>query len=72
MLIKSIVKSEFIKNPSKYIKWTENSNELIITHKNIPNLILTKIKQQSIKQLQGKYDVKVYGDINEHVFAMTE
>ena len=56
MLIKSIVKSEFIKNPSKYIKWTENSNELIITHKNIPNLILTKIKQQSIKQLQGKYD----------------
>ena len=65
---KSIGKREFIQHTSKYIKYVEeNGCDLVITHQNVPDLMLTKIKQRSIKDLQGSYEVNVHGDINEHV-----
>jgi len=66
--VKSIGKREFIQHTSKYIKWVEEQgSELIITHQNRPDLVLTKIKPKLFKDLRGSVSVKVHGDINEHV-----
>lgn len=65
---KIIGKREFIQHTSKYIKFVEETNEeLIITHHNKPELILTKIKLKSFADMRGLIDIKVHGDINEHV-----
>jgi hypothetical protein len=61
-------KREFIQHTSKYLKWaSEQNTELIITHQNKPDLILTKIKSKSIKDMAGFAKIKVIGDINDTV-----
>ncbi len=63
---KQVEKREFLQNTSKYICWVEDhGNKLIITHKHQPNLILSKIKSNSVKDLRGTIHIKVHGDINE-------
>jgi prevent-host-death family protein len=65
---KSIGKREFIQHTSKYLKWVEeHGNELVITHHNRPDMVLTKIKPKSLKDLRGLVEIKIHGDINEHV-----
>lgn len=65
---KAVGKREFIQHTSKYIKWVEeHDSELVITHQNRPDLILTKIKLKTLKDLRGSVNIKVYGDINEPV-----
>lgn len=65
---KTIGKREFIQHTSKYIKWVEeHGSELVITHQNRPDLVLSKIKLKSLKDLSGSVDIKVHGDMNEHV-----
>jgi hypothetical protein len=67
-LPKIIGKREFIQHTSKYIKWVEEYGaDLVITHHNRPDLVLTKIKQKTLKDLRGLVAVKVHGDINEPV-----
>jgi hypothetical protein len=67
--IKSVGKREFIQHTSKYLKWVEeHDKELIVTHQNEPDLIITKIKKKSFRDLRGFADIKIHGDINEHVF----
>jgi antitoxin (DNA-binding transcriptional repressor) of toxin-antitoxin stability system len=67
-LSKTIGKREFIQHTSKYIKWVEESgNELVITHQNRPDLILAKFKPKTLKDLRGSVEIKVHGDINEHI-----
>lgn len=66
--IKKIGKREFIQYTSKYINWVEKQgSQLVITHQNQPDLLLTKIKVKSLKDMRGVVDIKVYGDINESV-----
>lgn len=61
-------KREFIQHTSKYIKWVEeHGSQLVITHHHHPELVLTKIKSKSLKELRGTVSVKVHGDINEPV-----
>lgn len=61
-------KREFIQHTSRYIKWVEEEDkELIITHQNKPDLVLSKIKLKSFKELRGSIEIKIHGDINEHV-----
>ena len=65
---KTVGKREFIQHTSKYIKWIEeHDSQLIITHHNHPELVLTKIKSRSIKELRGSASVKIDGDINEPI-----
>lgn len=65
---KQIGKREFIQNTSKYIRWVEDhGSELIITHRHQPDLVLSKIKPNSVKGLRGAIHIKVHGDINEPV-----
>ena len=64
---KMIGKREFIQHTSKYLKWVEEGDELIITHQNKPDLVLTKIKAKSFEQMRGFAEIKIHGDINEHV-----
>lgn len=65
---KMVGKREFIQHTSKYIKWVEEENQsLIITHQNKPDLMITKIKVKSLKELRGFAGIKVHGDVNEHV-----
>lgn len=65
---KTIGKREFIQHTSKYIKWVEEHNsQLVITHHNHPELILSKIKLKSLKDLRGSITVKIQGDVNEPV-----
>jgi len=65
---KMIGKREFIQNTSRYLKWVEEEDkELIITHQNRPDLILTKIKHKSFKTLRGYAEIKVLDDINASV-----
>lgn len=66
--IKTIGKREFIQHTSKYIKWVEeHGNELVITHQNRPDLVLTKIKIKTLQDMRGSVVIKIHGDINEHV-----
>jgi carbamate kinase len=66
--LKMVGKREFIQHTSKYLKWVEEQDkELIITHQNKPDIMLTKIKVKSLKDMQGFADIKVHGDINEPV-----
>ncbi len=66
--IKTIGKREFIQHTSKYIKWVEeHGNELVITHQNRPDLVLTKIKIKTLQDMRGSVVIKIQGDINEHV-----
>jgi len=66
--LKTVGKRDFIQHTSKYIKWVEeNSAQLVITHHNHPELVLTKIKLKSIKDLRGSVIIKIHGDINEPV-----
>lgn len=65
--IKTVGKREFIQHTSKYLKLVEGQGtELIITHQNQPDLLITKIKVKTLKDLRG-LTVKVHGDINEPV-----
>ncbi len=65
--IKTVGKREFIQHTSKYLKLVEKrGGELIITHQNEPDLLLTKITHKSLKDLRG-LTVKVHGDLNEPV-----
>lgn len=65
---KIVGKREFIQHTSKYIKWVEeHGSQLVITHHNHPELVLSKIKFGSLKELRGSVSVKVHGDINEPV-----
>ena len=65
--IKSVGKREFIHHTSKYLNWVEEGKELIITHQNHPDLILSKIKPKSFKSLAGFCKINIISDINEHV-----
>jgi antitoxin (DNA-binding transcriptional repressor) of toxin-antitoxin stability system len=66
--LKNIGKREFIQHTSKYISWVaEQGNTLIITHHNRPDLILSKIKNQTIQNLSGSVKVKIHGNINDPV-----
>ena len=65
---KKVCKREFIQHTIKYLKWVEEQNEeLIITHHNEPDLVIMKIKQKSFEDLRGFTEIKIHGDINEHV-----
>lgn len=65
---KMIGKREFVQHTSKYLKWVEEHNQdLVITHRNKPDLVIVKIKHKTFKDLQGITTVKVHGDINAHV-----
>lgn len=60
-------KREFIQHTSKYLKLVEKrGGELVITHQNEPDLLLTKISHKSLNDLRGLI-IKVHGDINEPV-----
>ena len=66
--LKTIGKREFIQHTSKYIKLVEEQgHEIVITHHNRPDLVLSKIKLKSFQDLRGSVQVKVHGDINEPV-----
>jgi carbamate kinase len=66
--IKTIGKREFIQHTSKYIKLVEEQGqELVITHHNRPDLVLSKIKLKSLHDLRGSVTVKIHGDINESI-----
>jgi len=67
MSIKKVGKREFIQHTSTYLKWVDNKNQLIITHQNKPALIIIKIKPKAFSDLKGLTDIKVEGDMNEHV-----
>lgn len=65
---KMVGKREFIQHTSKYLKWVEEQDkELIITHHNEPDLVITKIKQKSFEDMRGFAKLKIHNDINEHV-----
>jgi len=65
---KTIGKREFIQHTSKYIKLVEElGHEIVITHHNRPDLVLSKIKSSSFHDLRGSINVKIHGDINEPV-----
>jgi hypothetical protein len=65
---KTVGKREFIQHTSKYLKLVEEQGEeLIITHQNKPDLILSKIKKKTFIELQGLTEIKVHGDINEPI-----
>jgi antitoxin (DNA-binding transcriptional repressor) of toxin-antitoxin stability system len=65
---KTIGKRDFIQHTSKYIKWVEeHGTDLVITHHNRPDLILSKIKPKSLKDLRGIVTIKIHGDVNESV-----
>ena len=65
---KHIGKREFIQHTSKYIKWVEEQgHEIVITHHNRPDLILSKIKLKSLHDLRGSVQVIIHGDINEPI-----
>lgn len=67
-LTKKIGKREFIQHTSKYLKWVEEHGvQLVITHHHHPDFVLMKIKLKSLKDLRGLANVKIHGDINEHV-----
>jgi hypothetical protein len=63
---KMISKREFVQHTSKYLQ-EEHNQDLVITHRNKPNLIIAKIKHKTFKDLQGITEVKIYGDINAHI-----
>ncbi|HLB42740.1 MAG TPA: hypothetical protein VJN02_07845 [Gammaproteobacteria bacterium] len=66
--IKTIGKREFIQHTSKYLKWVaEQNKQLIITHQNKPDLIITKIRFKSLKELRNFAEIIIHGDINEPV-----
>ncbi len=65
---KMIGKREFIQHTSQYLKWVEeHGKELIITHQNKPDLILTKIKPKTFKGMQGFTKIKINEDINKPI-----
>ena len=64
--IKTIGKREFIQHTSKYIKLVEEQGqELVITHHNRPDLVLSKIKLKSLHDLRGSV---AYSDEVDHTF----
>lgn len=65
---KAIGKREFIQHTSKYIKLVEEQGqELVITHHNRPDLVLSKIKLKSFQDLRGSVMIKIHGNINESI-----
>lgn len=65
---RSIGKREFIQHTSKYIKLLEEQGQdIVITHHNRPDLLLSKIKVSSLRDLRGSVSVKIHGDINEPI-----
>lgn len=65
---KTIGKREFIQHTSKYIKLVEElGHEIVITHHNRPDLVLSKIKLKSPQDLRGSVKIKIHGDINESI-----
>ena len=66
--MKSVGKREFIQHTSKYLAWVEQKGlELVIMHRNRPDLVLSKVKLKSLNDLKGTVEIKVIGDINESV-----
>lgn len=64
---KTVGKREFIQHTSKYLKWVEEGNDLIITHHNKPDFVLAKVKLLTFSQMRGFADIKIVGDINEPI-----
>ena len=65
---KTIGKREFIQHTSKYIKLVEEQGQdIVITHHNRPDLVLSKIKLKSLSDLRGSVQIKIHGDINEPI-----
>ena len=65
---KSIGKREFIQHTSKYIKFVEEQGQdIVITHHNRPDLVLSKIKVKSLSDLRGTVKIKIHGDINDPI-----
>lgn len=65
---KMIGKREFIQHTSKYLKLVEeNGQDLIITHQNVPDLVISKIKPATISGMKSFATIKVHGDINDPV-----
>lgn len=61
-------KREFIQHTSRYLKLLDGFNvRLIVTHKEEDDLLITKIKHKSIKELRGFTKIKRHADINEHI-----
>jgi antitoxin (DNA-binding transcriptional repressor) of toxin-antitoxin stability system len=70
--VRTVGKREFIQHTSKYLRLVEKrGDELVITHQNEPDLLLTKITHKSLKDLRG-LTVKVHGDVNEPVLPEFE
>jgi hypothetical protein len=66
--IKTVKKRKFIRHANEYLKLIESQGtELIITHQNQPDLLITKIKSKTLKDLRGLMEIKVHGDINESI-----
>lgn len=66
--LQTIGKREFIQHTSKYIKLVEEQGrEIVITHHNRPDLVLSKIKSSSLIDLRGSVKVTIHGDINETI-----
>lgn len=65
---KMVGKREFIQHTSKYLKMVEeNGQDLIITHQNVPDLILSKVKPVTFSKLKGLTTIKIHGDINDPI-----
>lgn len=66
--LKQISTHQFVRHTRKYLKLSERTGGLIITHYNHPRLAVTPIKAKTIHDLQGLAgEIKVYGDINEPI-----
>ncbi|MBF0492158.1 MAG: type II toxin-antitoxin system prevent-host-death family antitoxin [Deltaproteobacteria bacterium] len=62
-------KREFLQHASKYLNKAKDGEEIVITHRNKPELKLVPVRKKSILNLRGKMDIKVLkGDINDPVF----
>lgn len=66
--LKTVGKREFIQHTSKYMKWVEENNApMMITHRQSPEFILSKIKPKRFSDLRGIAHATILGDINETV-----
>ena len=65
---KKITKHEFVQHTSKYLKMSEKTGMIIITHHNKPALCLVPYKAKTIYDLKSLLSgCKIHGDLNDHV-----
>ncbi len=65
---KIVGKREFIQHTSKYLKLVENQvGDLVITHHNEPDLLLSKIKSKSLRDLRGFAIIHIHGNVNDPI-----